>query len=133
MLGMRKLATAFIWLTGTAATVLAIYVLWFFAIPYFMAADNLDRAEAQMILRSELQRYRQRQYPELAQLVGNRERKEIAGRSGARYQVVVSGHWDGKANQDVRVIAAIDNGGRSAWIPMTDSFILNPSGKFVGE
>jgi hypothetical protein len=49
------------------------------------------------------------------------------------YQLVVSGYWNDKPNEDVRIIAAIDDGGRSAWIPMTDSFILSSSGNFVGE
>jgi hypothetical protein len=133
MIGARKVATALIWITGAVATVLVLYVLSFFAIPYLMAPDSLDRAEAQTILDLELQRYRQKKYSELTQLVDSSERKEVTGESGARYQVVVFGHWDGKPNEDVRIIAAIDDGGRSAWIPMTDSFILDPSGKFVGE
>ena len=122
-----------LWIAGIVGGSLAVCVLWFFAVPYFLAPDSLDRVEAETILSSELQRYRQKQYADLAQLVDNSERMEIVGKSGARYQLVVSGYWDDKPKEDVRIIAAIDDGGRSAWIPMTDSFILSPSGKFVGE
>jgi hypothetical protein len=133
MVSVSKVATVLIWTVGILGGALAVYVLWFFAVPYFIAPDSLDRAEAQTILSSELQRYRQKQYSDLARLVDNSERKEIIGKSGARYQLVISGYWDDKPNEDVRIIAAIDDGGRSAWIPMTDSFILSSSGKFVGE
>jgi hypothetical protein len=129
----HPIARVLIWLAGTAAAAFTIFVLWFFVIPYWRAPDSLDRAEARTILSSELQHYRQKPYSELTRLVGNSERRETTGKSGARYQLVVFGHWDSRPNADVRIIASVDDGGRSAWRPMTDSFILDPSGKFVGE
>jgi hypothetical protein len=53
--------------------------------------------------------------------------------SGVQYQFVMSAFWDGEPDCDIRIIGSIDDGGRSAWKPMTDSFTLSPSGKFVGE
>lgn len=98
-----------------------------------MAPDSLDRAEAGTILASELQHYRKMHYSELKPLIGSSDRKEVLGRSGVRYQVVMSAFWDSEPDRDIRIIGAIDDGGRSAWRPMTDSFILSPAGKFVGE
>lgn len=47
--------------------------------------------------------------------------------------VNVQWFWDDKPNQDVRVMAAISDHGKSAFVPMTDGFIMAPSGKFIGE
>lgn len=122
-----------LWWAGGAVGVLVLAVAAYLAVPYLMAPDSLNRVEANAILQSELQRFRERKYAELEKLVGTRERKEILGGSGARYQLVVSGYWDGDPQKDIRVVAAIDDGGRSAWIPMTGSFILSQAGRFVGE
>jgi hypothetical protein len=130
---MGKLASVFAWGAGLLACLFVLYLLFYFLIPYFLAPDSLNRPEAQALLDSELQRYRQKRYSELVLLVGKSERKEVTGLSGTRYQLVISGYWDGKPQEDIRVAAAIDDGGRSAWIPMTDSFILSPSGVSVGE
>jgi len=105
---MGKVTTVLTWAAGLVAGLFALYLLVNFAIPYSLAPDSLNRVEAQALLDSELRRYRQKQYPALALLVGKSERRRITGQSGAGYQL-------------------------STWIPMTDSFILSPSGKFIGE
>jgi hypothetical protein len=130
---MPRARTIIGWAIGVTTGLIAGSVLLLFVIPYFMAPDSLDRAEAGTILASELQRYRRMPYPELKPLVGSSNRKEVVGRSGVRYQFVMSAFWDGEPDRAIRIIGAIDDGGRSAWKPMTDSFILSPSGKFVGE
>ncbi len=130
---MGKVTTVLTWAAGLVAGLFALYLLVNFAIPYSLAPDSLNRVEAQALLDSELRRYRQKQYPALALLVGKSERRRITGQSGAGYQIVVSGYWDDKPQSNIRIAAAIDDGGRSTWIPMTDSFILSPSGKFIGE
>jgi hypothetical protein len=130
---MPRARTIIGWAVGVIAGLSVGSVLLLFVIPYFMAPDSLDRAEAGTILASGLQRYRRMQYSELKPLIGSSDRKEVVGRSGVQYQFVMSAFWDGEPDRDIRIIGSIDDGGRSAWKPMTDSFILSPSGKFVGE
>jgi hypothetical protein len=41
--------------------------------------------------------------------------------------------WDSHPQGDIRVVADIDDGGISAYFPMSDDFIVAPDGHFVGE
>jgi hypothetical protein len=94
-----------------------------------------DKTEARTILVEYLNRYRARSYAELAAWA--REDRiddtEVVAPSGTRYQIEVNFFWDSKKNGDVRVMGAIDGGVISAFFPLTDSFILSPEGKFIGE
>jgi hypothetical protein len=41
--------------------------------------------------------------------------------------------WDGREEENLRVIAAIDDGGWRALSPLSEDFIVAPDGSFVGE
>jgi hypothetical protein len=55
------------------------------------------------------------------------------GESGTRYQAEIEVVWDDKRDGNLRVFAAIDDGGWRAFAPLTNSFIVAPDGSFVGE
>ena len=95
----------------------------------------MDKKEARSILAEHLTRYRSRSYAELAAWVreGRVDTPQAVAPSGTRYQIEVQFFWDDKPHGDVRVCASIDDGGIRAFLPLTDSFILSPEGKFVGE
>ena len=61
------------------------------------------------------------------------ETHEVTGDSGTTYQVITQVFWDDKRRGDIRVTAAIDDGGASAFKPMSDDFIVAAEGNFVGE
>ena len=46
---------------------------------------------------------------------------------------VIEFFWDNQSGGDVRVMGSIDNGGFEAFVPMTESFILNSESRLVGE
>ena len=121
------------WIIGVVLATLVSYVVFFFAVPYLMAPDSLNRVEAQQILTSELAAYRTKTYHQLTKLVRTSTSREVRGTSGAVYTLEVSFYWDGDPGQNIRVIAAISDQGKSAYVPMTDDFILAPSGQFIGE
>ncbi len=95
----------------------------------------MNKSEAHLILSRCLAHYRSRPYVELAALAseGRADTSEVVALGGTRYQLEVEFVWDGKSNADVRVIAAVDDGGFRALLPVTESFILSPDGRFVGE
>ncbi len=93
----------------------------------------MDTEEARTLLRTELVRYRAKRYDELVTLIENHEHREIVGASGTTYQIQIYAFWDAKPNAVLRVSAAIDDGGVRAYFPMTDDFLVAPSGEFVGE
>jgi hypothetical protein len=84
--------------------------------------------EARRIVREELTKYRNRPYAELIGLVGTRiPTLVVRGESAAEYQVVVQVHWEGKPNGDIRVVGLIDDGGRRAFVPLSEDFITGPN------
>jgi hypothetical protein len=95
----------------------------------------MDAEEARAVLAERLGRYRSRSYAEVAAWVREHrtDTSEAVAPSGKRYQIAVQFFWDDKPSGDVRVSGSIDDGGIRAFVPLTDSFILSPEGKFVGE
>ncbi len=93
----------------------------------------MNRAEARSLLLAYVQRFRGRSYDELRGLIGAPLNERVLGPSGARYQIEIQAHWDDRAGGDLRVLVSIDDGGLSAFHPMTEGFILSSDGTFVGE
>ncbi len=93
----------------------------------------MDQHEAQRLLRRQLDERRALPYSELVARIDTEERAAVVGPSGVEYQFAVQYFWDDPARRNVRVMGAIDDGGLRAFFPITDSFIMAPSGTFVGE
>jgi len=98
-------------------------------------ARDMNRGESKSILVDCLKSYRDKPYAELAaSVVENRvETKEIIAPSGTQYYIEIVFVWDDKPNGNVRVIGSIDDGGIRAFSPVSDDFIVNPQGCFIGE
>lgn len=108
---------------------------------------NRHEDEAQTIVKEKIEPYGHKSYDELVEMVGHTETFEITGRSGAEYQVEIKAFWDDKSNSNIRVMAAIDESPQRPvfwripilrWIPIygpdaIDSFIMSPSGTFIGK
>ena len=93
----------------------------------------MDTTEAKALLASELRKYRPRSYHELRERIGSQDDFVAPAPSGKNYAIEVDFFWDGRPDGDVRVMAMIDDGGLRAMFPLTDSFIVRPTGEFVGE
>jgi hypothetical protein len=93
----------------------------------------MDNEEAACILAQELAKYRRELYADLQRLLKDVDAYEVAGPSGVNYQIEIQALWDDEPNGNLRVIGGIDDGGLSAYAPLTDDFILSPSGEFIGE
>ncbi|HEU4450134.1 MAG TPA: hypothetical protein VFR63_09185 [Gaiellaceae bacterium] len=94
----------------------------------------MDDDEARRILRDEVSKLRAQSYAELRDALLDSPRTfEVVGESGTRYQVEAEAIWDGGRGGDLRVLAAVDDGGWRALKPLTESFIVASDGSFVGE
>jgi len=103
--------------------------------------------EARTIVKEKLEPYRHKSYAELVEMVGKPDTFEITGPSGTEYQVEIEAFWDDKPNNNVRVMAAIDESPQRPvfwripvlrWIPIygadvIECFIMSPGGTFIGE
>jgi hypothetical protein len=96
-------------------------------------ATVMDRVEARRILGAALDVYRSRSFAELAALAGESRQGEVLSPCGVRYQVEIQVFWDDRHEKNLRVLGSIDDGGLTAFVPLSDSFIVAPDGKFVGE
>lgn len=94
----------------------------------------MDKREAEGLLQVILERFRREPYDALvAQIGGDPAIEEMRGASGTVYQLEVECYWDDRRGGTVRVMGSIDDGGLSAIVPMTSSFIKAPDGSFIGE
>ena len=93
----------------------------------------MNKTEAKAILEEELLKYRRYSYAELRSMVGETPCVERTSASGQTYQIEVQVFIDQEAKQTLLVLAAIDDGGWSAFSPLCDDFIIAPDGSFVGE
>jgi hypothetical protein len=58
---------------------------------------------------------------------------EVQGRSRTRYHIELQGVWDARPGDVLRTLGSVDDGGWSAFVPLTDDFLIAPDGSFVGE
>ena len=86
----------------------------------------MDKKEAAAIAEAELGRLRTTGYTPLVERVDSSETHEVTPESGTVYQVQTMVYWDGKGSKDLRVIVAVDDGGWSAYHPLTRDMILSP-------
>jgi hypothetical protein len=86
----------------------------------------MDKGEAREIVRRVLDEFRGLPHSKLTELIGEPQHREEVGGSGTTYQVEIEALWDSDRGGDIRVMAAIDDGGWRAFAPLTDSFIVSP-------
>ena len=88
---------------------------------------------AYALLNAEIQRLGQLTYFELVQRMGT-QTDRLLGEDGKIYQVESEVCWDSTKNQDIRVIVAVDDGGRrSALKPLIAGFIIQREGAVLRE
>lgn len=93
----------------------------------------MDKKEAIIKLDEVLRTYRAREYCDLSNLIDSPNTFEVNGDSGVQYQLEVQAFWDDEPGNNIRVMISIDDGGLRAFYPITEDFIMSPSGTFVGE
>jgi hypothetical protein len=86
----------------------------------------MDRTIATELLQQELALVRRRGYASLAAEVGEETTREIVGPDGKDYQISVLVVWDRDEKGPLRVIVSIDDGGLSAWKPLTIDDLIHP-------
>jgi hypothetical protein len=91
----------------------------------------MDEQVAQGLINAELARLQKLSFADLTALIGKPETNQRVGDDGKTYQIEIQAFWDSKKGADVRVIVAADDGGRRAFIPLTDDFIMRPDGSLV--
>jgi hypothetical protein len=93
----------------------------------------VNKHDAHELLSRRIAELRPLPYRDLLSLLGNPQLTEAIGPSGALYAIEAETLWDDRPAGNLRVIVSIDDGGWSAFSPMTSDFIKGPDDRFVGE
>jgi hypothetical protein len=93
----------------------------------------LDKEQARAVLLRQLAAYRAQSYEALKVTIGSLDVYEVANPGAPSYQIEVQVMWEAKPDGNILVIGSIDDGGWSAFAPLTEGFILDRTGAFVGE
>lgn len=88
----------------------------------------MDKAEAQRLLAGQIEHLRKLSHGELRERLDQEETFELQGPSGTTYQLEVQVFWDGRRDENLRVVVAIDDGGWRAFAPLTSDFIIASEG-----
>jgi hypothetical protein len=88
---------------------------------------------ARALIDEELAKLRNSSYAELLKLVNKPITINVPGSDGKNYQIERQAFWDTKKGGNIRVMVSADDGGWSAFKPLTGDFIISPDGHFIGE
>lgn len=88
-----------------------------------------DTMAATLIAEEHLAEWSERSYEELCGLLDDSDRRVVGGKEGLSYNVVSYALPD--RADDIRVVVAVDDGGLSAYKPVTVDFIMRPDGTIV--
>ena len=93
----------------------------------------MEHTIARKLLKDELENLKTRPFSFFAQSVNRTTHKKIIGKDGAHYQIEIEVFWDTRRGGDIRVIGSVDDGQSRAAVPLTEHFVITPSGTFLGK
>jgi hypothetical protein len=87
----------------------------------------MDSTEARELLRTYLATFERMPYDQLCSKVDrDLGSKKVQGASGIEYQMTIDVFWDHRPGGAVRIIGAIDDGGLSAFLPLSEDLLREP-------
>jgi len=92
----------------------------------------MDKEEATTLLQKKITELRSAPYSELTELLGNDDIEEVTAPSGKTYYLEPTAFWDDRQRGHIRVVVTIDDGGFRAFMPLSDDFIIDADGRFIG-
>jgi hypothetical protein len=97
----------------------------------------MEHREARELLATEIAKYRDKPYAELAAMIDDSDHPAFAlvGPSGSEYWVDIEAFWDGfdSSSNVVRLRGAICGGGIDYQVPVCNDFLKAEDGTFVDE
>ena len=93
----------------------------------------MNREIASTLIDEELGRLREFSYSELLKLMDKPSTIYVQGQDGKRYQIERQAFWDSNKGGNIRVMVSADDGGWSAFKPLSAAFIISPDDSFIGE
>ena len=107
-----------------ALPVFACLTLFHLVSPVWMRWKDKDEARAE--LRRLVAEQERLSYETLRALVDHHRHIEFTAPAGTWYQATVDVMWDDEPDRTIRVAVSLDDGGMSAYHPMSDSILVEP-------
>lgn len=89
----------------------------------------MDSEAAKEILESVALELLARHRDELLKLAAFPETRHVKNAAGQEFNVEATALWDDIEGQTLRVMISVDDGGIRAFLPMSKSFLVTPSGE----
>jgi hypothetical protein len=93
----------------------------------------MNREIACALIDEELGRLRNFSYAELLKMMDKPSTINVQGPDDKRYQIERQVFWDSKKGGNIRVMVSADDGGWSAFKPLSGAFIISPDSSFIGD
>ncbi|MGA2029002.1 MAG: hypothetical protein ABSG87_02905 [Verrucomicrobiota bacterium] len=93
--------------------------------------SKMDKVEAQSILDEQLSEFVRKPYAQLADLISHPKHITVQSPSGVQYQIEFNIFYDSGAHENLRIVGSIDSGGWRAFMPLTKTLIMKPTGEFL--
>ena len=90
----------------------------------------MKKTELLQHLNLEIERLKQKRYQELLKLTEEVETRQ-SGEGDSFYQVEIQAFYDNKRKGTLRVLVAVDDGGRRAFKPLTGDFLVTPQDQLL--
>lgn len=84
----------------------------------------MNAAESAALLEAQLQPYRGQTHTQLCSLLRAPVATQLAGPSGARYQLLIQAAWVDRPGGALRIVGGIDDSGWQRFQPLTASFVV---------
>ena len=91
----------------------------------------MNKLEAQSILDEQLAIFARQSYEELAKLVNVPKNIAVQSPSGTKFQIEFNIFYDSGKRDNLRIIGSIDDGGWRAFMPLTKTLIMKPTGELI--
>jgi hypothetical protein len=91
----------------------------------------VDKQIALACVAEECAKLKRLSYADLARLIDHPRSKFVTGADGKQYQLEIQVFWDRRKDGDLRVVVSVDDGGLRAFMPLTNDFIMSPTGELL--
>jgi hypothetical protein len=91
----------------------------------------MNKVKVQSILEEQFSKFVRQSYAQLAELISHPKHITVQASSGVQYQIEFNIFYDSGAREDLRIVGSINSGGWLAFMALTKTLIMKPTGELI--